>query len=77
MLVLSRKTDEEIVIPSLNIRIQILDSRKNRVRIGIEAPEDIRIERGEKVESEHSVSIPVGKCVQQSTRRSSLDKSVA
>lgn len=47
MLVLSRKPGEDIVIPELNIRIRVLESRSSRVRIGVEAPEDIRIERGE------------------------------
>ena len=77
MLVLSRKTDEEIVIPSLNIRIQILDSRKNRVRIGIDAPEDVRIERGEKADAERPLSIPAGKCMPQASRQSRMDRSVA
>ncbi len=46
MLVLTRKIEEEIVLGN-NIRLRVLSLRGNTVRIGIEAPEDIRIKRGE------------------------------
>lgn len=46
MLVLTRKTDEEILIGD-NIKITLVRVRGNSVRIGIEAPRDIRIVRGE------------------------------
>ena len=46
MLVLTRKINESIVIGK-NIRIQILDVKGEKVRIGIEAPKDIAILRDE------------------------------
>ncbi len=46
MLVLSRKTDQEVVIGG-NIRLTVLRVKGNTVRLGIEAPRDIRIVRGE------------------------------
>lgn len=47
MLVLSRRAGEEIVIPELGITVQVLRTKGNQVRIGIEAPDSIRILRGE------------------------------
>ena len=47
MLVLSRKLGEKVFIGD-NICITIVDTeRNNKVRLGIEAPKDIRIEREE------------------------------
>jgi carbon storage regulator CsrA len=46
MLVLTRKTQEQIHIGD-NITISILKLRGNTVRIGIEAPRDVRVLRGE------------------------------
>jgi hypothetical protein len=46
MLVLSRKAGEEIVIDD-QIRIQIVRVRGSRVRIGIEAPAEVRIRRSD------------------------------
>jgi len=47
MLVLSRKQDEEIVFPELGISVRIIRTKGNQVRLGIEAPSDVRILRGE------------------------------
>ena len=46
MLVLTRKTDEQIVIGD-DIKITLIRVRGNTVRLGIEAPRDVRILRGE------------------------------
>ena len=46
MLVLSRKAGEEIVIDG-NIRVVIVALQNGRVRIGIDAPRDVHIVRGE------------------------------
>jgi len=46
MLVLSRKDQESILIGD-NIKITVLKSKGNTVRIGIEAPKDVRILRNE------------------------------
>lgn len=45
MLVLSRKTQEQILIPGLNIRLTVLSVGRNRVQIGIEAPKGVQITR--------------------------------
>lgn len=46
MLVLSRKLEETIVIDG-HIRITVLQVKGDRVRIGIAAPPDVRIDRQE------------------------------
>ena len=46
MLVLSRKVGETIEIDG-QIKIQIVKLNGNRVRVGIEAPNDVHILRGE------------------------------
>ena len=46
MLVLSRKAEESMYIGD-DIKITILDIRGGQVRIGITAPEDIKIHREE------------------------------
>lgn len=50
MLVLSRKKNEKIVIDG-NTVITVLDVRGDTVRIGIQAPAEIRVLRGELVDS--------------------------
>ena len=45
MLVLSRRNQEQIVFPGLGITITILESRNNKVSIGIDAPREIQITR--------------------------------
>lgn len=47
MLVLSRKLQQQIVIPELNIRITVLSVGTNRVQLGIEAPNSVQITRPE------------------------------
>ena len=46
MLVLKRKMNEEIIINS-NVKIKILSVTDNQVKIGIEAPKEVEIFRGE------------------------------
>ena len=46
MLVLSRKIGEEILIGE-NIRLTILSTKGERVRIGIAAPPEVRVDRYE------------------------------
>jgi carbon storage regulator len=46
MLVLSRKSGESIQIGE-NITLKVIECRRGRVRLGIEAPKDIDISRGE------------------------------
>ena len=46
MLVLSRKAEESMYIGD-NIKITVLDIRAGQVRIGITAPDDVKIHREE------------------------------
>lgn len=47
MLVLTRKLNEQIVIGQLGITVKIVEVKGGRVRFGIEAPANVRIERRE------------------------------
>ncbi|MEM6980300.1 MAG: carbon storage regulator [Planctomycetota bacterium] len=57
MLVLTRKLDETIVIGD-NIEITVLRIRNNQIRLGIKAPRDVRVMRGELDRSASSVRTP-------------------
>ena len=46
MLVLSRRADETIVVGD-GIRITVLDVRGDKVRIGVDAPQDVSVHREE------------------------------
>jgi carbon storage regulator len=46
MLVLSRKPGASIVIDG-TIKVTVIEVRGNMVRLGVEAPQDIRVHRGE------------------------------
>ena len=46
MLVLTRRPGEEIIING-NIRVTVVSIKGDRIRIGIEAPPDVHIWRGE------------------------------
>lgn len=46
MLILSRKQDQEILIGD-QIKITVLKTRGNTVRLGIEAPREVKVIRGE------------------------------
>lgn len=50
MLVVTRKPDEGLII-SDNIEITILEISKDRVKIGISAPKDVKIIRNELIEA--------------------------
>ncbi len=47
MLVVSRRCDEEIVFPTIGVTVKILQATGNRTRLGIQAPANIQIIRGE------------------------------
>ena len=57
MLVLSRKTDDEIIIDE-KIQIRVLRVKGNTVRIGITAPADVNIMRGELPRREIEFELP-------------------
>lgn len=47
MLVLSRKANETVVFPELGISIEVIRVKGQGVRLGIKAPDSVRILRGE------------------------------
>jgi len=47
MLVLARRLHEKIVLPTLDISIQVVALQSNLVRLGFEAPQDVTIFREE------------------------------
>ncbi len=52
MLVLSRRESEKILVPELGITLEVLSIKGNTVRLGIDAPREIRVLRGEIVDTE-------------------------
>ncbi len=66
MLILSRKEGDAIVIGG-DIRIIVLSTDRNGVRLGIEAPTDVRILRGEivsQVEKENQRATEGGSAIE-------------
>jgi carbon storage regulator len=59
MLILSRKSNESIVIGD-NIRITVASIRGRYVRVGVEAPKDIAILREELCIERANLEAPVG-----------------
>lgn len=47
MLVLSRRVNEKIVLPSLGVTLELLEVKGKRIRLGISAPDHVRITRYE------------------------------
>lgn len=47
MLVITRKQNEKIIIPTLGIKVQVLELTKRAVKIGIDAPPEVKILREE------------------------------
>ena len=47
MLVLSRRQNEEIVFPELGITVKVIRVKGNQVRLGVTAPEAVRVLRSE------------------------------
>ncbi len=47
MLVLSRRTNEQILLPELGVIIEVMRLKGNQVKLGISAPQAIRVLRGE------------------------------
>ena len=55
MLILTRKKGESIAIGD-NIQIQVLDVKGGQVRIGIDAPREVSVNREERLEANHTAS---------------------
>jgi len=51
MLVITRKTDESLLIAE-NIEITVLDISKDKVKLGVSAPRDVKIIRNELLETQ-------------------------
>ncbi len=51
MLILTRKKGESIAIGD-NIQIQVLNVKGGQVRIGIDAPREVKVNREERLEAE-------------------------
>lgn len=47
MLILMRRNQQEIVIPSLDVTLKVIDTNSSRVRLGIAAPPEVSIRRSE------------------------------
>ena len=47
MLVLSRRVEDSIVFPDLGIFIEILHLKGKSVRVGVDAPIEVKVLRGE------------------------------
>ena len=49
MLVLSRRKGEQVIVPGYGVAITVLDVKGKTIRLGISAPRDVDILRGELV----------------------------
>jgi carbon storage regulator len=58
MLVLSRRKAEKIRFPELGITLEIISVKGNTVRVGIDAPQEIRIMRGEVLDQDIAGETP-------------------
>ena len=47
MLVLSRREGEEILVPDYGVTVKVLAVQGNKIRLGICAPADVEVLRGE------------------------------
>ena len=47
MLVLSRKHNEKVVLPTVDVEITVVEIQGDRVRLGIKAPKELPVHRDE------------------------------
>ena len=47
MLVLTRRVNEKVVLPSLGVTVQVLSARHGVVRLGVAAPAEVKVLREE------------------------------
>jgi carbon storage regulator len=55
VLVLSRKEGEEILVPDCGVTVKVLAVQGNKIRLGIRAPADVEVLRGELWEREQAI----------------------
>ena len=55
MLVLSRNKNQDICFPELGIRVEVLEISRNKVKVGVDAPKDVQILRGELLDGNSQV----------------------
>ncbi len=65
MLVISRKTNESVIIDD-NIEITVLETSKDKIKIGINAPKDVKIKRKELFVTEQA-NIDASKTISKDT----------
>ncbi len=53
MLVLTRRKQETIVLPDLGVSLKVISIKGNQVKLGVTAPDSIKILRGELAEFCH------------------------
>lgn len=58
MLVVTRKTGEEIVVPECNLRVKVIHVTGSRVRMGISAPAALAVLRAELLREDEPVENP-------------------
>lgn len=76
MLILSRKKEESIIING-DIELKIISLDENRVRIGIQAPADVKIFRKElyeQITDENKAAMSSGKLVEEMVSLLELNK---
>ena len=55
MLVLSRKAGEEILVPECGVSVKVIAVQGNKIRLGICAPPEVEVLRGELWEQEQAI----------------------
>jgi carbon storage regulator CsrA len=60
MLVLSRRVNETILFPGLGITVRVVRLRGAVIRLGIDAPPEVKFVRGEPVASAVPVAVTTG-----------------
>ena len=61
VLVLTRRLHQSIVLPDLNVTIQVVAVKGDRVRLGIEAPKDIPVMREELLQDQSEAPVTSGR----------------
>ena len=57
MLVLSRRVEDSLVFPDLGITVEVLNMKGKSVRLGVDAPVEIKVLRGELFDSDHEFQL--------------------